>query len=161
MGVSNRFATALPMGIATVFVTTIATLLTNLINNYLLVPYNIEYLRLVLFITVIAAVVQLTERYIKYTSKLLHQMLGIYLPLITSNCAILGVVLTVADLPLVQSLAVGVGSSVGFTLVLVLFSGLRSRLDEECVPKVFRGAPIAFFIVGILALAFLGFRGMV
>lgn len=160
MGVSNRFATALPMGIATIFVTTLATLLTNLLNNYLLIPYNIEFLRLVLFITVIAGVVQLTERYIKYTSELLHQMLGIYLPLITSNCAILGVVLTVADLSLVQSLAVGIGSSVGFTVVLVLFSGLRARLDERNIPKAFRGAPIAFINVGILALAFLGFKGM-
>ena len=161
MGVSNRLATALPMGIATIFVVTIATFLTNLINNYLLVPYNIEFLRLVLFITVIAGVVQLTERYIKYTSKLLHQMLGIYLPLITSNCAILGVVLTVADLSLVKSLAVGIGSAIGFTVVLVLFSGLRARLDEQSIPKAFRGAPIAFITVGVLALAFLGFKGMV
>ena len=160
LGVSNRLATALPMGIATIFVTTIATLLTNLLNNYILVPYNIEYLRLVLFITVIASVVQLTERYIKYTSKLLHQMLGIYLPLITSNCAILGVVLTVADLSLLESLAVGIGSSIGFTLVLVLFSGLRARLDESSIPKAFRGAPIAFIMVGVLALSFLGFKGM-
>lgn len=161
MGVSNRLATAVPMGIATIFVTTFATLLTNLLNNYLLIPYNIEFLRIVLFITVIAGIVQLTERYIKYTSELLHQMLGIYLPLITSNCAILGVVLTVSDLPLSKSLAVGIGSSVGFTLVLVLFSGLRARLDEPSVPKVFRGAPIAFIMVGMLALAFLGFKGMV
>lgn len=161
MGVSNRLATALPVGIATIFVTTFATLLTNLLNNYLLVPYNIEYLRLVLFITVVAGIVQLTERYIKYTSKLLHQMLGIYLPLITSNCAILGVILTVADLSLIKSLAVGIGSAVGFTLVLVLFSGLRARLHEQSVPKVFRGAPIAFITVGMLALAFLGFKGMV
>ncbi|MXZ43889.1 MAG: electron transport complex subunit RsxA [Gammaproteobacteria bacterium] len=160
MGVSNRLATALPMGIATTFVITISTLLTNLLNKYLLIPYNIEFLRLVLFITVIAGVVQLTERYIKYTSKLLHQVLGIYLPLITSNCAILGVVLTVADLSLLQSLAVGAGSAIGFTLVLVLFSGLRARLDEQSIPRVFRGAPIAFITVGMLALAFLGFKGM-
>ena len=160
MGVSNRLATALPMGIATTFVITISTLLTNLLNNYLLIPFNVEYLRLVLFITVIASVVQLTERYIKYTSKLLHQMLGIYLPLITSNCAILGVVLTVADLSLIQSLAIGIGSAIGFTLVLVLFSGLRTRLDERHVPKAFQGAPIAFLTVGMLALGFLGFKGM-
>lgn len=160
MGVSNRLATALPMGIATTFVVTISTLLTNLLNNYLLIPFNVEYLRLVLFITVIASVVQLTERYIKYTSKLLHQMLGIYLPLITSNCAILGVVLTVADLSLIQSLAIGIGSAIGFTLVLVLFSGLRTRLDERHVPKAFQGAPIAFLTVGMLALGFLGFKGM-
>ena len=160
MGTSNRFETALPMGIATVCVITISTLISNTINRLVLVPLDVEYLRIIAFIVVIASVVQLVERYIRFANSLLHQLLGLYLPLITSNCAVLGVALTVADLPLHQALAVGIGAGIGFCFVLVLFSGLRTRIDHNKVPRAFQGAPIALVTVGIIALAFAGLRGL-
>lgn len=160
MGTSNRIETALPMGIATVFVITVSTLLTNVLNKFVLAPWDLEYLRIILFIVVIASVVQLTERYIRFASPLLHQLLGLYLPLITSNCAVLAIALTVADLSLPSALAVGVGAGLGFSLVLVLFAGLRLHIDQDSIPSPFRGAPIALVTVGIIALAFVGFRGM-
>lgn len=160
MGTSNRIETALPMGIATVFVITVSTLLSNLLNQFLLAPWDLEYLRIIVFIVVIGSVVQLTEHYIRFVSPLLHQLLGLYLPLITSNCAVLAIALTVADLELAEALAVGVGAGLGFSLVLVLFAGLRLHIDQDRIPKPFRGAPIALVTVGIIALAFVGFRGM-
>lgn len=159
MGVSHRLDTAVPMGIATIFVISLSTLITNFINTHLLEQFDLQYLRIIVYITVIASVVQLTERYIRFASPLLHQLMGIYLPLITSNCAILGVALSVADYALPQALAVGVGAGSGFTLVLVLFAGLRTRLDDNSIPQPFRGAPIALITVGIMAVAFYGFKG--
>ena len=161
MGTSNKLETALPMGIATIFVITVSTLITNLLHNHVLVPLDVQYLKIIVFIVVIGSVVQLTERYIRVANSLLHRLLGLYLPLITSNCAVLGVALTVADLDLVNALVVGMGAGVGFCVVLVLFSGLRTRLNHDDVPKAFQGAPIALVTVGIIALAFLGFRGFV
>ena len=160
MGTSNRIESALPMGLATVFVITSSTLITNLLYEYLLDPFDVIYLKIIVFIIVIASVVQLTDRYIRFASSLLHQMLGMYLPLITSNCAVLGVALTVADLPLAHALAIGVGAGIGFTLVLVVFAGLRARLQDDSIPKAFRGAPIALVTVGMMTLAFQGFRGL-
>ena len=159
MGTSQRIETALPMGIATVFVITVATLVTNLLYTYILSPLGVEYLKIIAFIVVIAAVVQLTEHYIRFANALLHQILGIYLPLITSNCAVLAVALTVADLELPQALATGVGGGVGFCVVIVLFSELRNKLDEKQVPLVFRGAPISLITAGIFAMAIIGFKG--
>ncbi len=160
MGTSSRMETAVPLGIATVCVIAVSTLVSNTLNQYVLVPLNVEFLRIITFIVVIAAVVQLIERYIRFASPLLHQLLGLYLPLITSNCAVMGVALTVADLPLAEALAVGVGAGIGFSLVLVLFSGLRVSLDHSSIPKAFQGAPIALITVGMIALAFTGFKGM-
>ncbi|MCY4143675.1 MAG: electron transport complex subunit RsxA [Gammaproteobacteria bacterium] len=160
MGTSNRMETAVPMGIATICVITISTVVSNALNQFVLVPLDLEFLRIITFIVVIAAVVQLVERYVRFASPLLHQLLGLYLPLITSNCAVLGVALSVADLPLANALAVGVGAGVGFCLVLVLFAGLRVNLNHSSVPQAFQGAPIALITVGLIALAFAGFRGI-
>lgn len=160
MGVSNRWETALPMGLATIFVITLATLGTHLLNRFILVPLEIEYLRIVVYITVIAAAVQATDRYVRFVSTFLHQILGIYLPLIASNCAILAVTLTVADLPVGDALVFGVGAGIGFTIVLVVFAGLRSRIHLDSVPRIFKGAPIAFITAGIMALGFYGFKGL-
>lgn len=161
MGTSRRLETALPMSLATCFVILLATLITHTINTWVLGSFELGYLKIVTFIVVIAGVVQVTERYVRSASPLLHQMLGIYLPLITSNCAVLGVVLMVADLPLAQAIFVSIGAAIGFSVVLVLFAGLRARMQHESIPKAFRGSPIALITVGLMALAFTGFKGLV
>lgn len=127
MGTSARLESAVPMGLATTFVLTLSTLLTHTIYNRILEPLDLTYLRVVVFIVVIASVVQLTEIYVRHTSPLLHKLLGIYLPLITSNCAVLGVALMAFDLPFTQAIAMGIGSALGFSLVLVLFANLRQQ----------------------------------
>ena len=159
VGVSSRWNAAVPMGIATAFVMTVATLSTHAVYNHLLEPYSLEFLRIVVFITVIASVVQLAELYIRTVSPLLFQLLGIYLPLITSNCAVLGVALMVIDLTLVEALAVAIGGAAGLSLAIMLLSGLREQQATRPVPKILEGAPIALVTIGIMALAFSGFRG--
>lgn len=161
VGTSTRLTTAIPMSLATMFVITVATLLTHMLHHSLLVPLDLAYLRIVTFIVVIATVVQLTEQFVKHTSPLLHQMLGIYLPLITSNCAVLGVTLMAVDLPLLHAVALGIGAAVGFALVLVLFAAVRERIDDAAVPAALRGVPLAFITVGLMALAFSGFKGLI
>lgn len=160
VGTSKRLETAVPMTLATAFVMVMTTLLTHTLYHYLLVPLELEYLRIIAFIFAIAAVVQMTELYIKQISPVLHQLLGIYLPLITSNCAILGLALTVVELPLHEAIVYGIGGAVGFGVVLVAFASLRERLQSEAVPPAFRGAPVALLCAGFMALAFTGFRGM-
>ena len=160
MGSSASLSTALPMSIATMFVITIATISTHTIYNTLLLPFELPYLRILLFVVVIASIVQGTEIFIRSVSPLLHQLLGIYLPLITSNCAILGVALIASDLPLHQAVAMGLGAAFGFGLVLVLFSGIRQQLDKNSAPVVFQGTPILLITIGIMALAFSGFKGV-
>jgi len=162
MGVSNKVDTALGMGMATTFVLTLASVSAWALETLVLVPFHIEFLRILSFILVIAAVVQLTEMVIKRTSPGLYQVLGIFLPLITTNCAVLGVaLLTVQDrLTFLESLLFGFGSAVGFTLVMVLFAGLRERLALSDVPTPFVGAPIGFVTAGLLSLAFMGFAGL-
>ena len=161
VGTSQRMETALPMSLTTVFVITVSTVITHNIYNLVLVPLELDYLRVVVFIFTIAAVVQLCEIYVKHTSPLLYQLLGIYLPLITSNCAVLAVALTVIDLPFRESIALASGAALGFSLVLVLFASQRERLESSSVPKPFRGVPISLITAGFMALAFSGFRGMV
>ncbi|CAN5116854.1 electron transport complex subunit RsxA [soil metagenome] len=163
MGVSRQVESAIGMALATTFVLTLASAASYLINAWLLQPLNLEYLRTVAFILVIAALVQLTEMLVRRTSPLLHQILGIYLPLITANCAVLGVALLnvqVAD-NFFQAICYGFGAAVGFALVLVLFAALRERIAAADVPAPFRGPPIAFITAGMMALAFLGFAGLV
>ena len=160
VGVSSRWASAVPMGLATLFVMTFATLITHTLYQYALVPLEVEYLKIVVFITAIAAVVQLTEIYIRTASPLLFQLLGIYLPLITSNCAVLGIALIVMDLSLWQALAISIGGAVGFTIAIILFADLREQIAQQNVPRFLRGVPIALVTVGIMALAFSGFRGI-
>ncbi len=162
MGVSNKLDTAIGMGFATTFVLTIASVSSWLIEHYILVPLDIGFLRIISFILVIAAVVQFTEMFVKKTSPVLYQLLGIFLPLITTNCAVLGVALLnlQEDNTFMQSALYGVGSALGFTLVMVLFAGLRERLALANVPVAFAGAPLGFIVAGLLAMAFMGFTGL-
>ncbi|SBT05849.1 putative inner membrane subunit of an electron transport system [Candidatus Accumulibacter aalborgensis] len=161
-GVSKKLETAFGMGAATTFVLTVATGASYIIDHYLLMPFGLEYLRTLSFIVTIAAIVQLTEMVIQKTSPLLHQVLGIYLPLITTNCAVLGVpLLNVANRnDFVESLLFGAGSAVGFSLVLVLFAGIRERIEGADVPTYFRGTAIAMVTAGLMSLAFMGFAGL-
>ena len=162
MGVSNKLDTALGMGFATTFVLTIASVSSWLIEHYILSPLDIGFLRIISFILVIAAVVQFTEMFVKKTSPVLYQLLGIFLPLITTNCAVLGVALLnlQEDNTFLQSALYGLGSAIGFTLVMVLFAGLRERLALANVPQAFSGAPIGLIVAGCLAMAFMGFTGL-
>jgi electron transport complex protein RnfA len=162
MGVSNKLDSALGMGLATTFVLTLAACAGWLLEQYLLKPLDLGFLRILTFILVIAVVVQFTEMAVRKTSPALYQVLGIFLPLITTNCAVLGVALlnVQQENSFLESLLYGFGSAIGFTLVLVMFAGLRERLALASVPAVFSGAPIAYVVAGLLSLAFLGFAGL-
>lgn len=162
MGVSNKRSSSLGMALATTFVLTLASASSWLIEHFMLAPLGLEYLRTLSFIVVIAASVQLTEMWVRKTSPLLHEVLGIYLPLITSNCAVLGVALLQArqELSFSEAVFYGFGAAVGFSLVLVVFSSLRERLAAANIPAPFQGAPIALITAGIMSLAFLGFAGL-
>jgi len=162
MGVSKKLDSALSMGLATTFVLTLAAMTSWILEHFILVPFNIQFLRILAFILVIAAVVQFTEMVVHKTSPVLYQILGIFLPLITTNCAVLGVALLNVQekYGFMDSLIFGFGSAVGFTLVMVLFAGLRERLALMAVPALFAGTPIAFITAGILSLAFMGFAGL-
>ncbi|MDQ5909594.1 MAG: H+/Na+-translocating ferredoxin:NAD+ oxidoreductase subunit [Pseudomonadota bacterium] len=162
MGVSNRVDAALGMGMATTFVLTLAVAVSWLLEHYVLAPLNIQFLRILAFILVIAALVQFTEMFIRKASPALYQTLGIYLPLITTNCAVFGIALLniQQQYDFISSLLYGLGSAMGFTLVMALFAGIRERLALANVPAAFAGAPIAFIVAGLLALAFMGFVGL-
>jgi electron transport complex protein RnfA len=162
MGTSTRVDTALGMGMATAFVLTLSTGLVWMADAWLLAPLELGFLRTMTFILVIAAVVQFTEMVIRKVSPPLYEALGVYLPLITTNCAVLGIaLLTVqAGNGFVASLLYGFGSGTGFGLALVIFAGLRERLALASVPMVFEGAPIGFITAGVLSLAFMGFAGL-
>ena len=162
IGTSSRMDTALPMTLATMFVLMLAALATHLVHRYLLAPFELGYLRIVAFVVVIASVVQFTELFVRAASPLLHRLLGIFLPLITSNCAVLGVTLIAVDeghsLP--RTLLLALGAGLGFGIALVAFAALRERLQDAAVPRAFRGAPLALITVGFMALAFAGLRGL-
>ena len=162
MGVSNKLETAISMGFATTFVLTLASISSWALETFILEPFGLTYLRIISFILVIAAVVQFTEMFIKKTSPALYQLLGIFLPLITTNCAVLGVALLSVQekSSFFESAIYGFGSSLGFTLVMVLFAGLRERLALADVPRAFAGSPIGFIVASILSLAFMGFSGL-
>jgi len=163
MGVSRKLETATGMGLATTFVLTLSSICSYLVNEYLLVPLELEFLRTISFILVIAVVVQFTEMVVHKTSPVLYQLLGIFLPLITTNCAVLGVaLLNVQEMHnLVQSAIYGFGAAAGFSLVLVLFAAMRERIDVADVPVAFQGAAIAMVTAGLMSLAFMGFTGLV
>ena len=163
MGVSKKVDSAIGMGFATTFVMTLSAVLSYLINTYLLVPFNLDFLQTIGFILTIAAVVGFTEMAIHKTSPVLYQVLGIYIPLITTNCAVLGLaLLNVSEQHnFLESALYGFGAAVGFTLVLVLFSALRERLEYADIPKPFKGAPIALITAGLMSIAFMGFGGLV
>jgi len=162
MGVSNRLSNALGLGLATTFVLTLAAALSYLLQSYVLQPLKVEYLRIIGFIFIIATVVQFTELLMRRHSPVLHQVLGLYLPLITTNCAVLAVALlaTQTNSTLFHAAWQGFGAAAGFTLVLVLFATLRERLERADVPAPFQGAAIAFITAGIMSLAFMGFAGV-
>ncbi len=163
MGVSRKQETAIGMSLATTFVLTLSSISSYLVDQYLLVPLGLEYLRTISFILVIAAVVQFTEMVVHKTSPLLYQLLGIFLPLITTNCAVLGVALlnTQEKHGFLESAIYGFGAAVGFSVVLILFAAIRERIAVADVPEVFRGNAIALITAGLMSLAFMGFSGLV
>jgi len=163
MGVSRKLETATGMALATTFVLTLSSICSYLVNEFLLLPLGLEYLRTITFILVIAVVVQFTEMVVHKTSPLLYQVLGIFLPLITTNCAVLGVALlnVQQDHGFLQSAVYGFGASVGFSMVLILFAAMRERITVADVPEAFRGPAIALITAGLMSMAFMGFSGLV
>ncbi|WP_428623527.1 electron transport complex subunit RsxA [Sedimenticola sp.] len=163
MGVSRKLETAIGMGLATTFVLTLSSVCSYLVNEFMLAPLGLEYLRTIAFILVIAVVVQFTEMVVHKTSPLLYQVLGIFLPLITTNCAVLGVALlnTQAQHGFLESAIYGFGAAAGFSLVLVLFAAMRERIAVADVPVIFRGPAIALVTAGLMSMAFMGFSGLV
>lgn len=172
LGVSNKVSTAIGMSGAVCFVMAVATLVTYLLQYYVLVPLDITFMQTVTFIVVIASLVQMVEIILKKISPALYQALGIFLPLITTNCAVLGVAILVVSkefsfggephmLNLVESVVFAIANALGFGLAMVLFAGLREQLELSSVPKEFKGIPIALVTAGILAMAFMGFAGLV
>ena len=163
LGVSTKVSTSAGMGAAVTFVMAIASIAAYLIQYFVLVPLHIEYMQTIAFILVIAALVQMVEIILKKVSPALYQALGIFLPLITTNCAVLGVAILLVqkEYNLAESVVYAVSTAIGFTLALVLFAGLRERLELENLPKAMKGIPIALITAGILAMAFMGFSGLV
>ena len=163
MGVSRKLETATGMALATTFVLTLSSVCSYLANQYLLAPFGLEYLRTIMFILVIAVVVQFTEMVVRKTSPLLYQVLGIFLPLITTNCAVLGVALLNVQTHhgFVESALYGFGAAVGFSMVLILFAAMRARIAAADVPEAFQGASIALITAGLMSIAFMGFAGLV
>lgn len=162
LGVSRQLKTSASLGGAVIFVITISSAVANLLYDLVLAPLNLTYLRTIVFILVIAALVQLVEMFLKKKSHAVYQALGIYLPLITTNCAVLGVALTnVQDgYNLIESILAGFGTAVGFTIAIVLLAGIRERIDEEAIPAPLRGAPIVLLCAALMAIAFMGFSGL-
>jgi Na+-translocating ferredoxin:NAD+ oxidoreductase subunit A len=162
-GVSKKLSNAFSMGIAVTFVMLLASISTSVIYNYILVPYGVEFMNIVIYILVIASLVQIVELIIKRTNIILYNALGIYLPLITTNCAVLGITLinSAENYSIIESIVSALGGGVGFTLVLIIMSGIREKLDLSDAPKSMRGLPVAFLTAALLAMAFMGFNGMV
>jgi len=163
MGVSRKLETAMGMGLATTFVLTLSSISSYLINEYLLAPLGIEFLRTISFIFVIAVVVQFTELVVHKTSPILYQVLGIFLPLITTNCAVLGVALLNVQEQhgFLESALYGFGAAIGFSMVLVIFASMRERIEASDVPVPFQGAAIALITAGLMSMAFMGFASLV
>jgi electron transport complex protein RnfA len=163
MGITKSYDTAFATGLATTFVLSLAAVSTHILYNGILLPLGLEYLRIILFIVVIAGLVQLVQVYLRASSPVLQQLLGVYLPLITSNCAVLGVSLLAIgqDLSLLQALFYAIGAAAGFTLVMVLFGAMREQLQQSKLPDAFKGTPIALISAGLMSLAFMGFQGLI
>lgn len=162
LGVSNKVETAVGMGVAVTFVMALASLFTHLVYNYILIPLKLEYLSTIAFILIIAGLVQFVEMFIRKSSPSLYKSLGIYLPLITTNCAVLGVaILNVSNLyGIVYSVFNGVFSALGFMLAIVLMAGVRERLETSNIPKCLKGFPISLITAGLMSMAFMGFKGL-
>ena len=163
LGVSSKVETSLGMGMAVTFVMALSSIVTWTLQNYILVPFDIVYMQTIVFILVIAALVQMVEIVLKKVSPSLYQALGIFLPLITTNCAVLGVAIIAVqkDFDLLTTVVYSVSVAVGFAIALVLFAGIRERLETEDVPEGMRGVPIALITAGLLAMAFMGFANVV
>ena len=162
LGVSKSIKNSAALGVAVIFVITIASAVASLLYDFLLVPLKLEYLTTIVFILVIAALVQIVEMFLKKSSPGIYQALGIYLPLITTNCAVLGVALTnVQDgYNFVQSVTAGFGTAVGYTIAIILLAGIRERIEESDLPAPFRGAPIVLLSAALMSIAFMGFSGL-
>jgi electron transport complex protein RnfA len=162
LGVSRQMKASASLGGAVIFVITISSAVANLLYEFVLVPLDLTYLKTIVFILVIAALVQMVEMFLKKTSPSVYQALGIYLPLITTNCAVLGVALTNVqnEYNFAQSVFAGFGTALGYTIAIVLLAGIRGRIDEEAVPSPFRGAPIVMLCAALMAIAFMGFSGL-
>jgi len=163
LGVSRKVSTAMGMGMAVTFVMAMASLITYIVQYAILEPLGIDYMQTIAFILVIASLVQLVEMVIRKASPGLYQALGVYLPLITTNCAVLGVtILNIQEeYDLLQTVLHGIGAAIGFTLAIVLLAGIRERLDRADVPKAMQGFPITLIVAGLMAVAFLGFQGLI
>ena len=163
LGVSKKVSTATGMGAAVIFVMTLSTIVTFLLHKFVLLPLGIEFLQTILFILIIAALVQMVEIILKKISPSLYQALGVFLPLITTNCAVLGISILVIqkEYNLLEGVTYTIGIALGFTLAMIIFAGLREHLELVEVPKGVRGIPIALITAGILAMAFMGFAGLV
>lgn len=163
LGVSKNMKSAAGMGVAVIFVIAISSAVSSLIYQFILIPFHIEYLQTIVFILVIAALVQFVEMFLKKAMPALHKTLGVYLPLITTNCAVLGVALNnvTAEYNFLESIVNGVGTAVGFTIAIVILAGLREKLEDNDVPVPFRGMPIVLLTAGLMAIAFMGFSGLI
>ena len=161
LGVSKKIDTSLSMGAAVTVVITIAAAVTNILYKLVLAPFDLDYLKTIVFILVIAALVQMVEMFLKKTSPAIYQALGIFLPLITTNCAVLGVSLTNVQnsYSFIESVIAGVGTGIGFTIAIVLLASIREKIDESNIPAPFRGAPIVLLSAALMAIAFMGFSG--
>ena len=163
LGVSNKIKTASGMGFAVIFVITISSFLASLIYSFILVPLKLTYLNTIVFILVIAALVQFVEMFLKKASPSLYKALGVYLPLITTNCAVLGVALTNVskEYDILTSVVNGFGTAVGFTIAIVILAGVRERTEHNDIPEAFKGMPITLITAGLMAIAFIGFSGII
>ena len=163
LGVSKKIKTASGMGFAVIFVITISSFLASLIYNFILVPLKLTYLNTIVFILVIAALVQFVEMFLKKASPSLYKALGVYLPLITTNCAVLGVALTNVskEYDILTSVVNGSGTAVGFTIAIVILAGVRERTEHNDIPEAFKGMPITLITAGLMAIAFIGFSGII
>lgn len=163
LGVSKKVETAAGMGAAVIFVITIASTVTSLIYNFILVTLHLEYLQTIVFILVIAALVQFVEMFLKKSMPSLYEALGVYLPLITTNCAVLGVALTNVqnEYGVLKSVINGFGTAVGFTISIILLAGVRERIEHNDIPNAFKGSPIVLITAGLMAIAFFGFSGLI
>ncbi|MBR0436389.1 MAG: electron transport complex subunit RsxA [Clostridia bacterium] len=162
LGVSKQMKASASLGGAVIFVMTIASAVASLLYNYVLAPFGLDFMKTIVFILVIAALVQIVEMFLKKKSPAVYQALGIYLPLITTNCAVLGIALTNVqnEYNFIQSVLAGFGTAVGFTLAIVLLAGIRSRIREEDLPRPVRGAPIVLISAALMSIAFMGFSGL-
>ena len=162
LGVSKQMKASASLGMAVIFVMTIASAVASLLYDFVLKPFDLDYMKTIVFILVIAALVQIVEMFLKKTSPGIYKALGIFLPLITTNCAVLGVALTNVqdEYNFIESVVAGLGTAIGFTIAIVLLAGVRSRLDESSLPKPLRGAPVVLLSAALMSIAFMGFGGL-